>query len=228
MKGESIIRQFDKNGYYILDQFLKEDQVTMLRNDLDNILEKNKHLRGYWADNVNSDNRIYGLNRIDNKFIEIFNTEILNTFLTKYLGIKIDAVFSFVMGNRIISKEGNKGSGGGWHRDTFIKKQLKFILYLSDVKNSNGPFTYVQGSHKIRKKIIDFVKRPRRNMRRYQSYSSNQKIELTGKSGSLIIVDTSGVHRGKPIEEGSRYALTLYINDKDFSPSLKKRINDKK
>ena len=111
--------------------------------------------------------------------------------------------------------------------DTFAQKQLKFIIYLSDVSKNNGPFTYAIGSHKIQSKLADFLKRPRRNMRRYPKYSTKNTIELIGKLGTLLIVDTSGVHRGKPIEDNSRYALTLYLNKKDFSPSLKKRINDK-
>ena len=46
------------------------------------------------------------------------------------------------MANKLIYKKGNLGSGGGWHRDTFFKKQLKFIIYLSDVGEKNGELFY--------------------------------------------------------------------------------------
>lgn len=222
MKIDSAIESLNKDGYFIINEYLDEAQVIELRNELDNLIKSSKHLKGYWRDAEDSDNRFYGIDRINNSFIEIFNTEILNQTILEYLKTPVDSIYSFVLGNRIITKEGNKGSGGGWHRDTFLKKQLKFILYLSDVTKENGPFTYINGSHKIQNKIIDLVKRPRINPRRYPNYHSNKEIELTGKAGTLIIADTSGIHRGKPIDNGSRHALTLYINEKEFGKSVRK------
>ena len=39
----------------------------------------------------------------------------------------------------------------------------------------------------------------------------NNRIKtLEGKAGTLILVDTSMIHRGKPLNHGSRYAITNY------------------
>ena len=40
-------------------------------------------------------------------------------------------------------------------------------------------------------------------------------VDVTGKAGDLIIVDTSGIHKGSPIHKGSRIALTQYLWDKN-------------
>lgn len=222
MKIESAIESLKKDGYFIINKYLDETQIVKLRNELDNLIQSSKNLKGYWRDAEDSDNRIYGIDRINNSFIEIFNTKFLNSIISEYLKTSTDSIYSFVLGNRLLTKEENKGSGGGWHRDTFLKKQLKFILYLSDVTIENGPFTYINGSHKIQNKIIDLIKSPRINPRRYSSYQSNKEIVLTGQAGTLIIADTSGIHRGKPICNGSRHALTLYINEKEFGKSIRK------
>ena len=39
---------------------------------------------------------------------------------------------------------------------------------------------------------------------------------LTARAGDVILVNTKGIHRGKPVEEGVRYATTIYYNDKIF------------
>ena len=39
----------------------------------------------------------------------------------------------------------------------------------------------------------------------------NKITEITAKAGTLILVDTSYLHRGKPLENNSRYALTNYF-----------------
>mgnify|MGYP000683802021 CR=1 FL=1 len=43
----------------------------------------------------------------------------------------------------------------------------------------------------------------------YFAYSG--KIEICGNKGDIILADTTYVHRGKIIEEGSRKAITQYF-----------------
>ena len=40
--------------------------------------------------------------------------------------------------------------------------------------------------------------------------------ELNYPAGTLIFVDTSNLHRGKPLLSGSRYALTSYFFSKRY------------
>ena len=40
-----------------------------------------------------------------------------------------------------------------------------------------------------------------------------EKIIMPGDIGDLIIADTRGLHRGHPIKEGHRVALTNYFQD---------------
>ena len=54
-------------------------------------------------------------------------------------------------------------------------------------------------------------------------FNKEKKITLTGKAGTLILFDGSLIHRGKPILDGKRYALTNYYFPRmDFDNLVKK------
>jgi len=62
--------------------------------------------------------------------------------------------------------------------------------------------------------------------------NNSTSIKITGKAGTLILVDTSLIHRGNPLKHGTRYALTNYMYPKykfdlyesKFKPILKKKL----
>ena len=113
---------------------------------------------------------------------------------------------------------GNIGSGGGWHRDSFTN-QFKAMIYLSDVGPENGPFQYIRGSHHLRSMICDQrlaelrvgqVRVRDEQIAKLVDENPQRLITLTGLAGTLILANTTGLHRGMPIISGERYALTNY------------------
>ena len=44
----------------------------------------------------------------------------------------------------------------------------------------------------------------------YNINHTDNNYFITGKAGTLILFDASLIHRGRPLEEGCRYALTNY------------------
>ena len=114
----------------------------------------------------------------------------------------------------------NLGSGNGWHRDSF-SRQFKAMIYLSDVSLDNGPFQYVEGTNNYANmsELTSYTKMPRLSKRHtaeevdsylQKSKKTDQLQTFDAKAGSLILFDSSGLHRGHPILEGTRYALTIY------------------
>ena len=128
----------------------------------------------------------------------------------------------------LIFKKNNLGSGQGWHKDN-IARQLKFMIYLNDVNQDNGPFQYLLKSHKLNKKLNIDIKENKfvNNSNRFNDIEPYLKkfqlFEAKAKAGDLIVFDSSGVHRGKPINFGSRYALTLYSNENKFLKNVKEK-----
>ena len=124
--------------------------------------------------------------------------------MSKYLGSKVS--HWFIMANKVTFVPGNVGSGGGFHRDSVYSNQLKVIWYLNDVAVENGPFSYVEGSHKNLFAPSSPLLPP---ANRCNTVPGNLKV-FTGSAGARLVCDTRCVHGGLPIEEGVRYAITLY------------------
>lgn len=88
-----------------------------------------------------------------------------------------------------------------WHRDPEDRKMCKIFLYLSDVDESAGPFTYIRGSHREGRYGHLFPQRPPKGSyppaNELESVVAKEDIHVgTGRAGTLIFCDTSGIHRG--------------------------------
>ena len=100
-----------------------------------------------------------------------------------------------------------------WHRDPEDKKMCKVFLYLSDVDETAGPFTYIMESHyggRWRRKF------PPRFPRGYyppigmvEKTIPGQYFKIcTARTGTIIFCDTSGLHRGGYATQKTRTMFT--------------------
>lgn len=174
-----------------------------------------------------SDLRIFGAEQ-GAEGIRLFakDTRLLNAAQTLLAG---DAANAFTLAGAISYREGNLGSGEGWHRDSFFN-QFKSIVYLTDVTDRNGPFEYIRQSHLTRRKFADHAKFdiPLKSARIADgtvgsliAAEPERHRVFTASMGTLLLVDTTGIHRGMPLKEGERFALTnYYFPGKALKPEL--------
>ena len=100
-----------------------------------------------------------------------------------------------------------------WHRDPEDMKLLKVFIYLVDVDEKCGPFSYVPKTQPFgakaaispkyvdRKRILDDDMRA--------AIPENEWMTCTGPAGTMVLADTVGFHRGgKPIV-GYRLLITF-------------------
>jgi hypothetical protein len=107
-----------------------------------------------------------------------------------------------------------EGGCRGFHIDSHLN-QFKTFAYLNDVTEDNGPHDYLLGSHAV----------TLRNMRRvYGSFIANntsvsdEEAEgsgfrhktFPGPKGTVLLVDTRGMHQGANLRSGHRLVLTGY------------------
>jgi hypothetical protein len=88
-----------------------------------------------------------------------------------------------------------------WHRDFDDRHLLKAFLYLVDVDDETGPFEYVAGSHPSGRYASLWEWRPLGTGRIAEGeVTANTRREdvktLAGPSGTIILCNTSGLHRG--------------------------------
>lgn len=212
----NLARQIVNDGCCAIEGFLPDAQVDQLaERALHTYEEQQKHIS---IESNGADQRIYGVDRLDSAFV-----------LEKELAIA-DRLFQgfdygrnkawFQMLGKITYKEGNLGSGSGWHRDSPFTHQFKAILYLTDVTEENGPFEYIKGTHhqKSLRETAKFLGVPTSNYRFTPEQIINledaglipKRSTITGKKGTLLLADVRGLHRGKPLLQGQRMAITRY------------------
>ncbi len=171
---------------------------------------------GIWNDHDYADFRIFNAEVIDEGINAFFSNQSILDTGSNYL--KADLEVRFTMANRVTWQEGNKGSGGGWHRDMTYKRGFKAMVYLSDVDQDSGPFQYIPLSGDIYWHL-----KKARQVGKYQfthdeimdlvENDESKIVTATAKKGTLLLFETNLIHRGKPINEGkTRFAMTNYHN----------------
>ncbi len=100
-----------------------------------------------------------------------------------------------------------------WHVDFDDKYLLKAFVYLSDVGSDHGPFEYVPGSqpggrhHSVRPWVpMGYGRVADEDVQR--SVPSDEVVRFTGDKGTMILCNTSGLHRGGFATAGPRVLVT--------------------
>ncbi|WMN61175.1 phytanoyl-CoA dioxygenase family protein [Pseudoalteromonas xiamenensis] len=211
------------DGFYVIEDLFSQKQCEELIELFDNFEPS-------CAVSYGSDKRIFGLDLVSNIHRDLVGgNQKAYEIGTSYIGSDLELVTT--LGGKVKRDPENLGSGG-WHRDSFLS-QFKMIVYLTDVDEDNGPFQYVNGSNLLRGKLKDASCRDKGDIRNprykdeYVRMLVNKKgfdlTTFTGKAGTAILCDTSGIHRGTPVVNGTRYAVTNYYKSKS---SLWKRDGD--
>lgn len=205
-----------RDGLYIENDFYTADECSNLRNKIDSLIAKGS--TNVWVDEAGADHRIFFINEIDEDFNKFYQHPKIRQILAAYTGITRPK--GMLLAARIDAKKGNLGSGGGWHRDSPITHQFKAICYLSDVETRNGPFQYIKSSHSKLGVLKAYFSRvinvgqyrfTESEVNSYLERTESNITEFIAKQGTIAFTDTKGMHRGKPIEEGSRYVLFCYF-----------------
>ena len=207
-----------KYGIVILENFYPEQILNKLISEYHRLLDENKKYITYTKgdDGEDGEPRLFNAEKYSDYILNFFSkNELFNNIASNYIKGNITNKKTLI--NKVIYKDGQKtNSGGGWHRDSH-DMQFKTIMYLSDVTDKNGNFQFITNSSK---KYIGFpTPRTHNYNTRYSDDTINDLLknnnnceahDIIGGKGTIIIVDTTNIHRGKDILEGERYAMTEY------------------
>lgn len=225
---QRILKALKRKGYFVWKEFYSQQECQELVHEVDQLINSKKGLQVFG----DSDYRIYAGNKYSEK-IKHFNVhESLNRIAEAFLHTKAKAYFT--LSAKIEYTLDNKGSGQGWHRDTFWPFQFKAMVYLTDVGESSGPFEVLENSHTkkslIRNAVVSDIPP---NQHRFTDQEieelgkKDKKVTFTGEAGDLIIFNSYCIHRGSPLKAGSRYALTNYYFPESFFEKNRSSLEEK-
>jgi ectoine hydroxylase-related dioxygenase (phytanoyl-CoA dioxygenase family) len=120
------------------------------------------------------------------------------------------------------------GAALNFHMDDW-KHRIKVMIYLHDVDEDNGPFSYLLGSHRFSKwrgleefKFYRYFDRSQVTgggiASQVGAYSDQEvdllkhrygyeELKVLAPEGTIIIFDSKGLHRGYPLKKGIRKVL---------------------
>lgn len=212
----NIIDVLKKEGIFIIKGFYDFDRCGLIKKEIERIHQK--YEKKVQLVSNGSDKRLFGGDRVSSLINHFFTNELITKIRNEYY--QTSNIVGCTLAAQIKATKDNIGSGNGWHRDSVFGKQLKAILYVTDVTENNGPFQYLTATHgnkpaldNIRKLGIGYHQNRLEQEDIDNVLSSSDQYEfltITGDKGDLVLVDTTGIHRGKPLVEGERYALTNY------------------
>jgi hypothetical protein len=211
MNKEEIIHSLENKGFCIIENYYTAEKCDEIFKEVYNMFPKN--FEHQTQEGRGGDYRMpFGENFFNNskKFLNESNLlEIAESYTGKIIKKRCQIG---VVEHR---ENSNFCSGGGWHVDNH-NKQFKAILYLTDVNENNGYFSIVESSRNTIKNIGTHPAYKGDNSQtRISDENINQKNtnkihNILGSKGTLILVDTSNIHRGNIIKEGNRLTYTNY------------------
>lgn len=216
-KLRNILLEIKENGYVVIPNFFNKEECDSCIKDMDWMYENKKE---FVQESDYADSRIFGAEHLSENIKKFSTNKLLNNLANYYNAVPTSC--GFTLAGKIQSTGHQYGSGGDWHRDSYFR-QFKSLLYLTDVDNEHGPFQVIKQSHKQERISSDTKSGELTSMQCDFNQETVDKIlkndplrldSITGKAGTVVLVDTSIIHRGSPLKKGARYALTNYFFEK--------------
>lgn len=242
---QNIVQEIKNNGFYISDKkldssiiqrliefsrktpasprFFKQDEEKNLTNEIGN-----KQLLFNTENPISPIYEFKMQQLLENADIQDLLTD--QSFLAvaqEYLGCRPVLDLVAMWWSIAFDGKATREAAQEYHFDMDRLKFLKFFIYLTDVNTNNGPHCYVKSSHTRKPKSLLSDGR-KTDAQILSEYSPTELVEICGQKGAIIIADTRGFHKGKPLIEGYRLMFEIEFANSLFGATYPKVIaNDK-
>lgn len=210
---QKIVKEIDQNGYH-------KASFAMTQEWCDNVIEAVSNLKFIGKVDgaiqigidyqTNDSSTVWVKDQADVVNIKEIQELITNPDILNIAQGYLRSIPILAQTNMWYSRSNKKGDQTQqFHQDYDDIKFLKVFIYLNDVDNQNGPHTYIKGSRN--NKILPKKYKPsqRFNDEWIQKHYKNDVITLPGKKGTILFVDTNGIHRGGDMISGNRALVQL-------------------
>lgn len=233
LMSESERFEFHRQGYLVLEDFLDEGSIKAIREE---VAAHTGEVRQMTQGNTATQRILMDTEALDGKpeLNELNGSMSLQARL-RYAAANISYPLMYVQRIRNGHQDGGVDPQKTMHADTF-HPTMKAWLFLEDVTEEMGPFTYVKGSNRLTwKRLAWEYKRSITARETPDGYSEKgsfratpedlremnlpNPLGLSVKAGTLVIANTNGFHgRGAAQEGQSRLELWAYARPSPFNP----------
>ena len=227
-KGIFIKRNFhleSKVSANLLEYYYKNISEEKVKSIITSNLEKDIKYNQSLTKNTKRDYKVLITDLFKKQdLINFANQDFLLKNIEQYIGFKphlrnLNVQLDFYNPSMI-----SPGSTQYFHRDYDDIKLVKVFFYLTNVTNLDcGPFEFIEKSH-LKPWHLKYSDHIKNNM--FLEASPN-KNSCLGESGTLIMADTNGYHRGHNLKNNYRILVyAMYTSNKPFTGKLKNFLND--
>lgn len=234
---ENIDQRLRKDGYYVFNNGLSEEQCQVLLefattqectykliNDEIVIGEK----RDIYPRGAPQATRyeFYAQDLLKVKLVQkLIADNSLADVAQRYLGASplVDIVHMWWATD--FSENPDKEAAQFYHFDMDRPKWIKFFFYITDVEPNNGPHVFVKGSHKTNSIPSSILKKGYARLSDAEvidHYGEDKIIEFISKKGTIIAEDSRGLHKGKHLQNGDRLVFQIQFSNSTFGSSYQK------
>ncbi|MCX6210824.1 MAG: hypothetical protein NTZ59_15300 [Bacteroidetes bacterium] len=232
-----------RDGYFVFDAKLSEDVVNKIVDFAKTTpckyrkISENSTGTDYKIDVVNGE-ALFDETHIESPLYQftmdkiivskeiqklVFDTSLL-AFAQEYLNTKPIVDLLAMWWSVPFAGKGKSEAAQMYHFDLDRLKFMKFFFYLTDVDGETGPHCYVRGSHK---KLHPTLQRDGRftDEEVEVAFGKENLMELGGKRGTIMAVDTRGLHKGKDLTKDKRLIFQIEFANSMFGqvyPPFKK------
>lgn len=179
-------------------------QMKIKANDTEAIGEKTFNVELLGSELVFDPESIYARFALQDTFLNIANA---------YFGMLVKLRYYNVWQTFATQSEARESQL--WHFDREDQYILKLFLYLNDVDEGAGPFTYAPGTHRRGSKrncqpeyFVEGGVRRTTDEQMAAAIPKENWLRATGKKGTIIFADTRGYHKGGEARTGDRLMYT--------------------
>jgi len=231
-KIDTIVEEIKKNGYFIFEEKLSEKQIHeisefALKTPVPKLMNLGKYSEEKYTikDLKTPESPRYQFkneNLFECKYIsDLVFEELFLEIAQRYLNCR--PIFDYLVMWWSFPFHGKMASEAAqmYHYDMDRIRFIKFFFYLTDVNPETGPHCFVRGSH--HSKPNNLLKDGRIKDEEIEANFQKQDIlEICGKKGTIIAVDTIGFHKGKMLEKDSRLLLQILYSNNLFGQTNEK------
>lgn len=230
---QNICAEIQENGFKVFDvklpekyisqieSFARNTKVSYLQNDKRRIIYSKDKVKFDSSNPISSRYQYYPNEILSNSELQDLTFDpSLRTIASSYLNAQ-PILDSVTMWWSVPFKDDQKDKAAQmYHFDMDRFKFIKFFFYINDVNSDNGPHCYIRNSHRgLPEQLLKDTRITDEEIAKH--YKPEDILELTAPKGSIIAVDTRGLHKGKTLISGERLLFQIQFSNSLFGAPYK-------